>query len=355
VAVHRFPVGEKRLKNTEAIIQFREHARYGPQRANGDDTNGEFRFFDCKPSTTNAREELLAGLLAEQKFVSAKFFYDQRGSELFEEITRLPEYYLTRTEMALLEERQDEIAGAIGQGVCLVEYGSGSSYKVRKLLETVRPKAYVPVDISRDHLQDMARTLHGDFGWLCVYPTSADFTKPFTLPEPVGDMAKVGFFPGSSIGNFDPDAARTFLGNARRTLGAGSRFIVGVDRKKATGTLEAAYNDAAGVTAEFNLNVLNNLGSLLGGRFDPSLFRHRAIYNTELGCIQMFLDVVQAHSVRIAGGSLEFRAGESIHTENSFKYDSGEFTGIARDSGFSVKTEWTDTRQWFSVFLLVSR
>ncbi len=284
--------------------------------------------------------------------MSAKYFYDQRGSELFETITQLPEYYLTRTELSILERHLGEIAAAVGGGVCLVEYGSGSSQKIRKVLEHIRPSTYVPVDISRAHLEDTAETLHADYPWLDILPTCADLTKPFALPEPVSELQKVGFYPGSSIGNFQPEQAVDFLTNAAATLGSGSHFLIGVDRKKATATLEAAYNDAAGLTAAFNKNLLTHLSQVLGVDIDPDGFSHRAVYNPQEGCIQMFLDVDEPCSINLGERQLTFATGESIHTENSYKYDADEFISLVQRGGFTEIASWTDPNQWFSVFLL---
>ena len=308
--------------------------------------------FDRQPSAADRRKEVLAGLLSEPKFVSAKYFYDQRGSELFEAITQQPEYYPTRTELSLLDQHLREIATAVGTGVCLVEYGSGSSQKIRKVLEHIRPSAYVPVDISRDHLEDTASELHADYPWLDILPTCADLTTSFALPEPVRDLPKVGFYPGSSIGNFQPEQAVAFLANAAATLGSGSHFLIGVDCKKATATLEAAYNDAAGVTAEFNRNLLTHIAGVLGVDIDPGRFSHRAIYNPQEGCIQMFLDVIKPCSINLGKQQITFAAGESIHTENSYKYDAAEFVCLVQRGGFTEVACWTDPNQLFSVFLL---
>ncbi len=315
---------------------------------------GRFEFFDRKPQVADMRDEVLEGLLAEPKRLPPKYFYDARGSELFEKITELPEYYLTRTEMALFDASLEEIARALGEGFCLVEYGSGTSRKIRKLLERVRPAAYVPVDISGEHLKRQSRALHRDFPWLDVYPTCADFTGAFALPEPVTGLAPVGFFPGSSIGNFEPSAAETFLRHVAMTLGRGGRMLVGVDRKKDAAVLEAAYNDAAGVTAEFNRNVLRHLNHRLGADFDPEAFAHEARYDGQAGCIRMFLRSLTPQTVHVAGHVIEFRAGETIHTENSFKYDPEEFRRLAERGGFACDAWWTDDAQYFALFLLRS-
>jgi dimethylhistidine N-methyltransferase len=314
--------------------------------------SGEFEYFDCQPAREDARAELLRALRATPKSVPAKYFYDQRGSELFEVITRLPEYYLTRTEMGLFERHATEIAEVVGRDCALVEYGSGSSAKVRRLLETARPTAYVPVDISREHLEQTARELHLDFPWLNVYPTCADITTEFELPAPVQELDKVGFFPGSSIGNFDPEIAAAFLKNVAATLGRGSHLILGVDRKKDASILEAAYNDTAGVTAAFNLNLLNNLSSLLQAEFAPENFDHYAHYDAAKGCIAMFLEATVEHEVVVGEERIHFDAGERLHTENSYKYDPDELEEVARAGSYEPVDMWTDAQQLFSVFVL---
>lgn len=313
---------------------------------------GRLRFFDLKPRITDMRGEVLAGLGARPKRLSPKYFYDERGSALFEQITRLPEYYLTRTEMGLFDRHLGDIAGALGDGCCVVEYGSGSTQKIRKLLERLVPAAYVPVDISGEHLRAQAAALHADFPWLDVLPTCADFTATFELPEPVRGMPRVGFFPGSSIGNFEPDGAAAFLRNARETLGAGSRMLVGVDRKKDAARLERAYDDAGGITARFNRNVLHHINERLDGTFDPDAFDHEARYDADAGCIRMFLRSRREQTVQVAGATFDFAAGEPIHTENSFKYDPDEFAALAHRGGFEVDTWWTDDERLFALFLL---
>ncbi len=318
----------------------------------GGDRTGRLELFDQKPPAADLRSEVLEGLTSTPKWLSPKFFYDEAGSLLFERITELPEYYLTRTEMALFDEHLDDIADAIGEGVCLVEYGAGSNQKIRKLLERARPAAYVPVDISGDHLEIQARALHRDYPWLDVFPTCADFTAPFDLPEPVAGIPHVGFFPGSSIGNFDPEGAVRFLGNVHRTLGSGGRLLVGIDRKKDPAVIEAAYNDSQGITAAFNLNALNHINQRLGADFRLTGFAHEARYNPELGCIQMFLRSRLDQTVHVGSERVRFAAGELIHTENSFKYHPEEFEALAGRGGFEVEAWWTDPEDLFALFLL---
>lgn len=234
----------------------------------------------------------------------------------------------------------------------MVEYGSGSSLKIRKVLHAVKPAAYVPVDISGEHMIAMARGLAEDFPGLAIYPTCADFTGEFELPPPVASLPKIGFFPGSSIGNFSPVEASAFLSEVAGTVGDGGRLIIGVDLKKDRAILEAAYDDAAGVTAAFNLNLLTHLAQVLGLDLDPARFTHRASYNESLGAIQMFLDVTETHEIDIGGERIRFEAGESIHTENSFKYDLDRFIDLAGGAGFRKLQTWTDENDWYAVCLL---
>ena len=288
------------------------------------------------------------------KKLSPKYFYDAKGSELFEQITVLPEYYPTRTEISILRERGREIAGLILQGAALVEFGAGSTTKVRLLLEHARFAAYVPVDISGDFLREQAEGLRRDFPQLEVFPVAADFTAPFALPDAVAGMPKVGFFPGSTLGNFEPQEAQTFLRSARDILGHGAQMIIGVDLEKDERTLYDAYNDAAGVTAAFNLNVLERINRELGGNFDLSGFMHRSIYNRDRHRIEMHLISRKAQSVRVLGRHFSFRPGESIHTENSYKYSIERFAALAKSSGWQVRETWTDPARMFSVHALTA-
>ena len=313
-----------------------------------------FKFYDLKPPAVDMRAEVLEGLTSRPKYLAPKFLYDQAGSALFEAITELPEYYLTRTEIGILEAHRDEMAARIGAGSCLIEFGSGNSRKIRLLLERLRPHSYVPVDISRKHLEASARLIFDEFSWLNVYPVSADYTSELSLPSETGSDPRVAFFPGSSIGNFEPPAAVDFLSRTARLVGPGGKLLLGVDRKKDRAILEAAYDDAAGVTADFNLNMLRHLNVALEADFDVSRFTHVALYNETLGCIQMFLESRVDQSVLIDRTSIDLRAGERIHTENSFKYDPQEFSALAQQAGFRCDTWWTDDQDLFAVFLLVN-
>ena len=273
---------------------------------------------------------------------------------MFEAITRLPEYYPTRTELSILRDRGREIAATIPKHAALIEFGAGATTKVRLLLNECAFRAYVPVDISGDFLKAQADVLRRDFPALGIFPVAADFTAPFALPEAVAAMPKVGFFPGSTLGNFEPHEACAFLRSARDILGKGSQMIIGVDLEKDERVLYDAYNDAAGVTARFNLNVLVRINRELGGNFDLSAFTHRAIYNRERHRIEMYLVSKRPQTVRMLGTSISFRAGESIHTENSYKYSIERFAALARGSGWTPRASWTDAAGMFSVHALVA-
>jgi dimethylhistidine N-methyltransferase len=298
--------------------------------------------------------DVIGNLSQYPKRLSPKYFYDAAGSELFEQITVLPEYYPTRTELGILRDRGDAIAAFIPKGAALVEFGAGATTKVRLLLQRSRFAAYVPVDISGDFLKEQVDGLRRDFPELAVYPVAADFTAPFALPDAVADMPKVGFFPGSTLGNFEPQEAEAFLKSARQILGHGAQMIIGVDLEKDERTLYDAYNDAAGVTARFNLNVLERINRELGGNFDLSGFMHRSVYNRDRHRIEMHLISRKAQRVRVLGHHFSFRPGESIHTENSYKYSFDRFTALAQASGWQVKESWTDENRMFSVHALTA-
>jgi len=288
------------------------------------------------------------------KRLSPKYFYDAAGSELFEQITLLPEYYPTRTELTILRDRSRAISAIIPKGAALVEFGAGATTKVRLLLSKCTLGAYVPVDISGEFLTAQADVLRADFPGLQVHPVTADFTAPFTLPDAIGAMPKVGFFPGSTLGNFEPHEAGAFLRSARDILGQGARMVIGVDLEKDERVLYDAYNDAAGVTARFNLNVLHRINRELGGDFDVGAFIHRAIYNRDRHRIEMHLISRKALTARVLGKKFSFRPGESIHTENSYKYSLERFTALAKGSGWTPLQSWTDPAGMFSVHALTA-
>ncbi|MDQ8731794.1 L-histidine N(alpha)-methyltransferase [Bradyrhizobium sp. LHD-71] len=296
--------------------------------------------------------DALEGLTRAQKSLSPKYFYDATGSNLFEQITLLPEYYPTRTELGILRDQGADIAALIPKGAALVEFGAGATTKVRLLLEKCSFAAYVPVDISGEFLKSQASGLRKDFPELAVHPVAADFTQGFELPAEVRELPKVGFFPGSTLGNFEPEEASRFLCRAAEILGKGALLILGVDLEKDENLLQAAYNDAAGVTAQFNLNLLVRMNRELGANFDVSSFAHRAIYNREKHRIEMHLFSSKAQKVRLCGRTIAFAAGESIHTENSYKYSVARLGALARASGWRLDTSWTDTNRMFSVHAL---
>jgi dimethylhistidine N-methyltransferase len=304
--------------------------------------------------TSAFARDAIGDLSQHPKRLSPKYFYDSAGSELFEAITRLPEYYPTRTELGILCDRAGEIAAILPKGAALIEFGAGATTKVRLLLQKCAIGAYVPVDISGDFLSTQAESLRKDFPSLAVHPVAADFTEPFELPKAVAGMPKVGFFPGSTIGNFEPHEACQFLRSAHEILGKSALMIIGADLEKDERVLYDAYNDAAGVTARFNLNVLVRINRELGGNFDVSAFTHRAIYNRERHRIEMHLISRKPQVVRLLGTSFSFRHGESIHTENSYKYSIERFAALARGAGWKVQTSWTDAAGMFSVHALVA-
>ena len=299
--------------------------------------------------------DVVSGLTARPKRLPPKYFYDEAGAQLFEEITALPEYYPTRCELAILRERAADIARFFPEGSALVEFGSGSSRKVRILLAAAPTiAAYVPVDISSEMLSQEAEALRRDHPQLAVLPVEADFTQPFVLPAAVASRARTGFFPGSTIGNFEPHEACAFLRHAGRTLGGGAGLIIGVDLVKEASILHAAYNDAAGVTAKFNLNLLARINRELDGDFDLASFSHKAFYNSVRQRIEMHLVSKQRQKVKVAGRVIEFRAGETIHTENSYKYTLETFGALARGSGWTPMSVWTDAGGNFSIHALVN-
>lgn len=310
-------------------------------------------FLDCAPPQESFQHALLAGLARFQKAIPCRFLYDARGSALFDEICRLPEYYLTRTEISILQERAGAIAEMIGPHCQLVEFGSGSSRKIRILLTALdSPAAYVPVDISRDHLRRSAEELAADFPRVEVIAICADYARPFTLPPPIARGRRIGFFPGSTIGNLEPDEATEFLSLCADRLGPESAMVVGVDLKKESAILHAAYNDSAGVTADFTLNLLVRANRELGADFVLDAFAHEAFYDENAGRIEIYLRSLERQSATIAGRRFHFAEGERVHAEYSYKYTVGEFRKLARAAGFRPVASWTDAEDLFSVHYL---
>jgi dimethylhistidine N-methyltransferase len=297
------------------------------------------------------RADVLAGLSAPIPAVPARWLYDRRGSELFEDITRLSEYYLTRTEVALLEAHCPEVAQVAGTGDAVIEFGSGASVKTPILLRAVRPSAYVPIDISGDFLLDAAAALREEFPDLPVLPVEADFMHPIALPQEVAAATRLGFFPGSTIGNLVPRTAVDLLRAMKDTLGEGSYLLIGMDRIKDEETLLAAYNDAEGVTAAFNLNLLHRINAELGADIPVDAFRHRAIWNDRMSRIEMHLEALHDVEFQIDGRRFAFSAGSTIHTENSHKYGVRDSRLLLRAAGWRVCREWSDPDENFALIL----
>lgn len=311
----------------------------------------QIRLTEQDDAVTDDLTEILAGLSRPQKMLSPKFFYDESGSQLFEQITELPEYYPTKTELSIMQQHIGEMVELIGRKASLIEFGAGSSLKTRLLLEHAKDLAvYVPVDISRDHLLASANELAAEFPHIEVLPVAADFTQPFELPNPrVMPVRNIVYFPGSTIGNFPPADALALLEVMYQEAGVGGALLIGVDLQKDKEVLELAYNDTSGVTAEFNLNLLHRLNREFGANFDIEQFEHVAFYDEERGRIEMHLRSCGEQTVRIAGRKFHFRDRETIHTESSFKYTLRGFRDIAAQAGFEVDTVWMDERQYFSL------
>jgi dimethylhistidine N-methyltransferase len=301
-----------------------------------------------------ARAEIVAGLTARQKLISPKYFYDETGSRLFDEICDLPEYYPTRTEQRIMRRHLPEMAGLVGPQAAVIEFGAGSNAKARQLLRHLeQPVAYVPVEISGEYLAGQAAELEAEFPELSIQPVVADFTKPFDLPEHPEDPARnLVFFPGSTIGNFTPPDARDLLEVMRCEAKPGGALLIGVDLVKDIDIVLAAYNDSQGVTAAFNLNALRNLNETLGTDFDLDGFEHEAIYDTKHQRIEMRLVSRRAQWVEIDGETIEFDEGEHIVTEYSHKYSVDTFRSLASDAGWSCEALWVDERRLFSVHYL---
>lgn len=313
---------------------------------------------DLEPSVEEFHASVIAGLSSPQKTLPCKFLYDRRGSQIFDAICDLPEYYPTRTERLILERHARDIAALAGPDARLVEFGSGAGTKIRLLLKALeRPAAYLPVDISRSHLLAAAAGLAETFPKLRIAPVCADYTEAFTLPELSGVThgATLGFFPGSTIGNFTRAEAVGFLAGTRDLLGSGAVMIVGVDLVKDTDVLRAAYDDAAGVTAAFNLNLLRRINRELNGTFELRNFRHEARWNGELERIEMHLVSLRDQEVAIGARRFAFARGETIHTESSHKYRLEGFGKLAREAGYEPLEVWTDDGELFSVHALRAR
>jgi dimethylhistidine N-methyltransferase len=315
-------------------------------------TVSNVNFRNEHPAAGDTREELLTGLRQAQKVINPKYFYDQRGSELFDRITRLPEYYPTRTEIDILTRYRQEICAACETGCLFIEPGSGSCEKARLLLDELQPSAYVPVDISADFLLQAATQLGSEYPWLTIHAVCADFNKSWSFVDEYPAGKRVVFYPGSTIGNLEPADAVIFLQRVRGTLGNDGGALIGVDLHKPSSILNAAYNDAEGITADFNRNVLDCVNVLLDAEFDPASFTHHAFYNTGKQRIEMHLVSERAQTVRCNGSQIAFGQGETIHTENSYKYTVDGFARLAGRASLTLNRSWIDDDGLFSVHYL---
>ena len=301
------------------------------------------------PKLSSFKEEVINGLNAYPKYLSPKFFYDEEGSKLFEEICLLDEYYPTRTEIKIIEDNITEIETFIGKKPAILEFGSGASEKIKHILNEIdRHAVYLAIDISRDFLIEAANKLSNEFPHIDVYAICADFTKPIKLPD-FPDYHQVAFFPGSTIGNFDTDDALNFMKNSRSLLKLGDGFLIGIDLHKSKDKLELAYNDTDGITADFNLNILNRINNELDTDFDIKTFEHKAIYNEELFRIEMHLESLINQTIELNGHSFKFSKGETIHTESSYKYTDEMMNNLFQESGFEWEKSWRDDNNYFSV------
>ncbi|TMH86812.1 MAG: L-histidine N(alpha)-methyltransferase [Betaproteobacteria bacterium] len=317
---------------------------------------GVVRFYSFLPRAQGLSEDVLAGLALPQKSIPPKYFYDEQGCRLFEAICELPEYYLTRTEMAILHGNIAEIAQFVGPEAQLIEFGSGVQAKTRILIQALQTQLYVPIDIAIDTLRASSSELARRFPFLNIVGICADHTRPIALPEFVGVpiRRKTVFFPGSTIGNFTPAEALVFLRQARKMAGAGGVLLIGVDLKKDKATLDAAYADGRGVTEQFNLNLLHRINRELAADFQVKRFRHKAFYDPILGRVEMHLESQYSQFVHVAGRRFDFAPGETIHTEISCKYSIAEFQELGKRAGFTPEKVWTDSEQLFSVHGMVA-
>ncbi len=311
-----------------------------------------FKFHESDLDLTEPKKELMVGLKNNKKYIPAKYFYDERGSNLFDKITVTPEYYPTRAEKSILSKQTEDIVNTIGKGCTLIEPGSGSSEKVRLLLDRLLPTCYVPMDISRDYLYKVSQQLALEYPALQVDAVCSDYTAEMAVPDSIPRHKRVAFYPGSTIGNFKPEDAKDFLSQIRNMVGDDGGLLIGVDLEKDKQILDAAYNDAEGYTEAFNINIINNVNSHLGTTIDSSLFTHHAHYNQEKSRIEMHLVSTASQQLVVANDQLEIVDGERIHTENSYKFTVDSFQKLANGAGFSAAKVWTDDDELFSVHYL---
>lgn len=309
-------------------------------------------FYDFHPQFASMMDEVSNGLNRTPKQISPKFFYDARGSQLFDKICELDEYYPTRTEMSLLQNYHSQIADFAGAHSTLIELGSGSSSKIRILLDALRPVAYLPIDISKDHLIDASQKLAVDFPWLEVHATCIDYSRAWKMPFQAGQGSRVAFFPGSSIGNFEPVEAIELLKQIHTLVGVGGKMIIGVDRVKELSILEAAYNDSLGITADFNLNILAHLNRELGSNFNLKNYQHHAFFDESKHRIEMHLISLNEQTVNIGNNTFHFLKDEKLHTENSYKYTKEDFTSLSAKAQFETIDVYSDPNEYFSIYFL---
>ena len=315
----------------------------------------KFHFHDYRPEFEDLHTAVVHGLSQSPKQLHPKLFYDQNGSSIFEQICAQPEYYLPNVERNICENYADEIIACLGEDCHIIEPGAGSSIKIRFLLDRINPAMYVPMDISAEHLRVSAQNLAEDYPHLPIHAICVDHTKSYQLPDDIPVHKRVFFYPGSSLGNFSPDEAINFLQDLHSKAGEDGSLLIGIDTKKSDEVLNLAYNDANGATAAFNLNLLKRIQNELDSELNTDGFGHHAFYNKEQGRIEMHLRSHRQQKVRINGDTFHFESGESIHTENSYKYTPDEFKALASEAGWQSEKLWQDVDKYFSVHFLRSR
>lgn len=311
-----------------------------------------YHYYDLAPDVQDMMQEVLSGLLASPKKIEPKYFYDENGSRLFEEICKQPEYYVTNTEIEILSTCKNEIISALGDRLFIVEYGCGNSLKSTLLLEYLRPIAYMVIDINATQVKKTAQNLVTKHAWLSVHAACADYSRGFDLPWSPPDSKTVVFFSGSSFGNFEPAQSQHILNSISSQLGEDGLLLIGIDMHKSKAILHAAYNDQNGVTELFNKNILHHINHALKANFNPDLFTHKADFNSDAWCVEMFLQSNEEQTVLLDKHHIKIQRNELIHTESSYKYTISQFLQMAKKSGLTKVRHWMDKRQYFSVFLL---
>jgi dimethylhistidine N-methyltransferase len=314
-----------------------------------------FQFHDYQPVFEDLHTSVVKGLQQSPKQLHPKFFYNEEGSQIFDRICEQPEYYVPTVEHSICETYAADMIACLGDDCHIIEPGAGSSKKIRFLLDRMQPAMYVPMDISAEHLRASAQKLADDYPHLPIHAVCVDHTKPYELPAEIPVHKRVFFYPGSSLGNFDPEDAIRFLHDIREKAGADGSLLIGIDTKKSVEVLNSAYNDAAGITAAFNLNLLKRIQNELDSEVDVDSFHHHAFYNERQGRIEMHLYSNKEQTLRVNGSTFRFMQGESIHTENSYKYTVDEFKALAWEAGWHSDKVWQDGRKYFSVHFLKSR